>query len=1034
MNASFYYSLYFQSLFFFCITLILVVPFASSTTTLMTRNSAQNKRDEVALRAFKLKIVQDPQGVFNSWNNSRHFCEWEGITCGRRHRRVTLLDLHSKGLSGSLSPYIGNLSFLRELLLYNNSIEGEIPHEFGRLFRLKSLILHNNSLIGELPSNLSHCSRLIELYIGFNKLVGKIPSEFVSLHNLREISLHKNNLTGGIPSFLGNLSSLEIISLAYNAFGGTIPKSLGGLRKLWALGFAGNNLIGTVPPSLYNISSLQIFSLTQNQLYGSLPSNLGLTLPNLQIFQIAYNFFSGSIPISLSNASYLGLIDMTLNNLVGKLSVDFGRMQQLEKLSLSENNIGSGDVDEMNFINSLVNCSNLMTLNMGLNRLRGVLPHSITNFSTKFHRLYFGGNQLYGSISPGIANLVNLNLLAFVDNQFTGPIPREIGKLQNLNVLALGGNQFSGEIPSSLGNLSLLEELYLEQNKLSGGIPSSLENLKQLSLLNLYQNNLSGTIPEQIFSIPLLSISLNLAQNRLVGSIPPTIGNLKVLTEFDVSNNNLSGKIPNEIGLCSNFEYLYLEENFFNGSIPPSMSSLRGIRELDLSRNNLSGQIPKFLETLPLEKLNLSFNDFEGEVPMKGIFTNTSAISVGNNRLCGGIAKLQLPRCPNNDSKKEKISSLFKILISTVSAVLGLIMISSFIFCWLKKGRGKQASESLLEKSLLKVSYEMLLKATDGFSPTHLLGIGSFGSVYKGILDQEGATVAVKVLNLQRQGASKSFMAECKALRNIRHRNLVSVITSCSSIDFQGNDFKAIVYEFMTNESLEKWLHPTLDSEEEQNKIQSLTILQRISIAIDVASAVEYLHQHCQEPILHCDIKPSNVLLDNDMTAHVGDFGLTRFRPEVSNPNQSSSVGVKGTIGYAAPEYGLGNEVSTNGDVYSFGILLLEMVTRKKPTDVMFEGDFNLHSCARMALPDRAMDIVDPMLINEEMVATNHRMRQALNNSREECLISMLRIGVACTVESPQDRMNISRVVHELQSARKILLQSTTRFNVQRRQ
>ncbi|XP_044460666.1 probable LRR receptor-like serine/threonine-protein kinase At3g47570 [Mangifera indica] len=196
----------------------------------------------------------------------------------------------------------------------------------------------------------------------------------------------------------------------------------------------------------------------------------------------------------------------------------------------------------------------------------------------------------------------------------------------------------------------------------------------------------------------------------------------------------------------------------------------------------------------------------------------------------------------------------------------------------------------------------MLHNATNGFSSTNLIGVGSFGSVFKGILDDEGGTiVAIKVLNLQNPRASKSFMSECKALRNIRHRNLVKVITSCSSIDCQGNDFKALVYEYMSNGSLEKLLHPALETEQQQPEIQNLSLLQRINIAIDVASAIDYLHHHSHEPIIHCDLKPSNILLDDDMTAHVGDFGLARFLTKFSSHNQSSSVGVRGTIGYAAP-------------------------------------------------------------------------------------------------------------------------------------
>ncbi|KAK3185154.1 hypothetical protein Dsin_032440 [Dipteronia sinensis] len=350
---------------------------------------------------------------------------------------------------------------------------------------------------------------------------------------------------------------------------------------------------------------------------------------------------------------------MNLNKFSGKLSVDFGGMQLLRYLSLGGNNLGSGEVDEMKFINSLVNCSNLLVLSIGGNQFRGAIPHSIANLSTTAQSIYLGGNQLHGSIPPGITNLVLVHLSMQI-NQLTGPIPKEIGQLYNLVRLSLRDNQFSGRIPSSLGNLSLLSELYLNNNKLVGVIPSNLGNLKQLSSLYLSQNDLSGTIPEQLFDITHLSIVLNLAQNHLVGSIPPNIGNFKDLSIFIVSGNNLSSEIPNEVGICSNLEYVYMEGNIFHGSIPSLLSSLKGIREIDFSRNNLSCEIPKFLESLRLEKLNLSFNDLQGEVPRKGIFANVSAISViGNSRLCGGIAKLQLPKCPNtNSTERQELSSI----------------------------------------------------------------------------------------------------------------------------------------------------------------------------------------------------------------------------------------------------------------------------------------------------------------------------------------------------------------------------------------
>ncbi|KAH9626045.1 hypothetical protein KSS87_010621, partial [Heliosperma pusillum] len=217
--------------------------------------------------------------------------------------------------------------------------------------------------------------------------------------------------------------------------------------------------------------------------------------------------------------------------------------------------------------------------------------------------------------------------------------------------------------------------------------------------------------------------------------------------------------------------------------------------------------------------------------------------------------------------------------------------------------------------------------------------------------------VAVKVLNLQHHRASKSFMAECKTLRNVRHRNLIRIITACSSIDFKRNDFRALVYEFMPNGSLDRWLHG-IDG--------NMSLAQRVDVAIDVAHALGYLHHECETPIVHCDLKPSNILLDNDMVAHVGDFGLARFLTQPRHLNQSSTIGIMGTIGYAAPEYGIGSEPSTEGDVYSYGVLLLELMTGKSPTDSMFNEGYTLHKHVDAALPDQILQIVDSSSLEED--------------------------------------------------------------------
>lgn len=359
------------------------------------------------------------------------------------------------------------------------------------------------------------------------------------------------------------------------------------------------------------------------------------------------------------------------------------------------------------------------------------------------------------------------------------------------------------------------------------------------------------------------------------GSIPKEIGNLKNLVDFRAESNKLSGEIPDTLGGCQLLQVLSLQ-NILNGGIPSVLCGLKGLETLDLSSNNLSGQIPKSLGDLTtLHYLNLSFNSLAGQVPIVGVFANSTAVSIqGNGKLCGGIPGLHLPLCSLQIAKKKHKFPVVPTLVSLISTLAVLALLYKLLTCQKKRKEMIPSTNSMQDRSL--ISYSHLVKATDDFSVSNLLGSGSFGSVYKGKLDGhagESATfVAVKVLKLQTPKALESFTAECEALRNMRHRNLVKIITVCSSIDTQRNDFKAIVYDFMPNGNLEGWLHPHTNDKTEQ---KHLNLLQRVTILRDVAYALDYLHCHGPAPTVHCDLKSSNVLLDAEMVAHVGDFGLS---------------------------------------------------------------------------------------------------------------------------------------------------------------
>ncbi|KAK3422573.1 hypothetical protein EUGRSUZ_G03019, partial [Eucalyptus grandis] len=976
-------------------------------------------------------ITEDPLGVLSSWNNTVNLCQWFGITCSHRHHnRVTVLDLETQKLSGSISPHIGNLSFLMELRLSNNSLHHEIPPQIGRLRRLRNLALFNNSLRGEIPKNISGCINLVGMGLLQNQLSGEVPPEIGSLVKLRVLHISENILTGSIPSSIWNLSSLEVLALYYNYFGGSLPQALGQLTSLTTILLELNFFTGTVPHSLYNLSSLVMFDIGYNQIHGSLPTTIGFGLRNLRVFSIGSNKFVGSIPLWIANnATKLQILQLGPNKLSGNVP-SFESLLNLRRLHMPSNHLGSGGSSDLSFLCSLTNITSLTVLSIRQNKLGGLFPGCVGNFSITIKTLGLGNNPIIGEIPKAIGNLVNLKALDIDEASISGAIPFEVGNLQNLTLLQLSNNNLSGVIPSSFQKLKNLMYLYLAGNNFHGHIPSHIHKCQNLMEFDLSNNNLSGSI----FPVINTLVNLVLSHNHLNGALPAEVGKMDHLVTLDISGNMFSGEIPSTLGDCNGLFILRMRDNQFQGSIPQSFRSLRSIEEFDLSNNNLSGEIPKFLEAfLFLEILNLSHNNFEGILPTKGVYENASATFIaGNNKICGGIPKFRLPKCISRHSKSKGEVHKLKLTLFIIFGLLGVVLVLIFVtVCWSKRKKAKEPTSSYIFDSWQNLSYGSLLRATDGFSSTNLIGIGSFGSVYRGTLQENGTNVAVKVFNLTRHGALKSFKAECEALKCIKHRNLLKVLTVCSGTDYVGNDFKALVYEFMVNGSLKEWLHPSPIPADVDRPSKNLSLIQRINISIDIAFALDYLHNQCHNIIVHCDLKPSNVLLDTEMVGHVGDFGLAKIVVESTSYTDTnmSSADLRGTIGYAAPaplnEEFIHHKIVDAPFHRTLNFIMrlcmcyflmaqpfevLEMFTGIGPAVEIFKENLNLHNFVEEALLERVLEITDPILVQEVESDAGQRRKSTV----QDCLLKIYRIGIACSVGVPRERMSIANVAVQL--------------------
>ncbi|XP_052485934.1 probable LRR receptor-like serine/threonine-protein kinase At3g47570 isoform X1 [Gossypium raimondii] len=913
---------------------------------------------------------------------------------------MKIISLFSNSLSGSLpNDMCQHLPKLEVLYLSRNELSGNVPSSIGKCNNLQILALSYNQFTGIIPRGIGNLTRLEELYLRMNNLEGQIPTAIFNISSLKTIFLSNNSLSSSLPNALcHHCPMLEWLFLEHNELSGDIPSSMGECYKLQSLNLAANQFSGLIPKSIFNSTMLQGIYLNDNSLEGNLPPITNA--PKLENLLLWGNNLSGNIPNSISNVSMLKELDLGNNLFSGPIPKTLGNLRYLECLHIQNNKLiaGSAIDHDWTFLYSLANCKHLKRIIVSGNPLSGVLPTYIGNLSNSLRDFVASNCEIMGNIPTEIGNLSNMLRLELDYNKLSGFIPTSIRGLQKLQGLDLSSNKLEGPISESLCDLESLYKLFLGLNKLYGSIPSCLGNIYSLGYLYLNSNKLSSAIPSTLWNLKDI-LEIDLSSNHLHNSHAIDVGNLRSLGKLNLSRNLLMGDILSTFGSLQTLVTLDLSNNKLHGHIPESFGGLINLESLDLCKNNLSGVISKSLEKLlHLKYFNVSFNRLEGEIPTEGSFSNFSSTSFMKNYALCGPPRLLVPPCKNDihENSEKIILHALRYGLPTIGVVVLLIVLTIMYRRCQRRSTTLPIKDDLLSlKTPRRISHAELSRATNGFEESNMLGSGSFGYVYKGRLS-DGMEVAIKVFNLQTEGAFRSFDIECDAMSNIVHRNIVKVITCCSSVDF-----KALVLGYMSNGNLEKLLH---------SKNHFLDIIQRVDIMIDVASAIEHLHNGHPTPIIHCDLKPNNILLDEDMVAHVGDFGIAKLLGEGDLMKHTMTLA---TIGYMAPEFGSAGIVSVKCDVYSYGIVLIETFTKKKPTDNFFAEERTIRHWMESSLPKGAIEIADVDLLKREdeyfIVKAN-------------CISSIMELALNCSTELPEERKDMKDVVAELKKIKQRLL------------
>lgn len=936
------------------------------------------------LHGAKLSL-SDQDSSLAAWDDrDASPCGWPGVGCDLSSGSVVSVDLSGANLGGPFPLLLCRLPNLTFLSFFNNSITS-LPAGVSACRSLVHLDLGQNLLAGDLPASLADLPRLAYLDLSANNFSGDIPASFGRFPKLEVLSLVNNLLDGAIPGFLGNVSTLRMLNISYNPFApGRIPPELGNLTNLEVLWLSECGLTGKIPESLGRLKRLTDLDLAFNYLEGPIPSSL-TELESVVQIELYNNSLTGELPAGLSKLTALRLLDASMNRLTGTIPEELTRLP-LESLNLYENQF-SGELPA-----SIADSPNLNELRLFNNHLTGKLPKNLGQ-NAPLQYIDVSTNNFSGEIPASLCANGELEELLMIENSFSGPIPEALGRCQRLTRVRLGNNRLSGEVPSSFWGLPRVSLLELADNKLSGPIGEEIARASNLSVLSLSRNEFTGPLPKGIGTIVRL-LDFSASENKLTGSLPESILNLGQLGRLDLRSNDLSGELPSGIRHWKKLNELDLADNRLSGSIPAEIGGLSVLNYLDLSGNQFSGKVPAELQNLKLNQLNLSYNSLSGPLPpmfTKQMYKNSF---LGNPGLCGGEMK---GLC--NGGGEERNSG-YVWLLRSIFILAGLVFIVGVGWFYMKYKSFKNAKRAIDKSKWTLMSFHKLGfsedEILDCLDEDNVIGTGASGKVYKVVLSS-GDAVAVKKLWDGPRKESEShdvekghvqddgFDAEVKTLGKIRHKNIVKLWCSCTT-----RDCKLLVYEYMPNGSLGDLLH--------SSKGGLLDWPTRYRIAVDAAEGLSYLHHDCVPPIVHRDVKSNNILLDADFGARVADFGVAKVVERTGKGHESMSV-IAGSCGYIAPEYAYTLRVNEKSDTYSFGVVLLELVTGRRPVDPEF-GEKDLVKWVCITLDQKGVDQV---------------IDRKLDSCFKEDVCKVLNIGLQCTSPLPINRPSMRRVVKMLQ-------------------